>query len=56
MLIRIHQTIGYFTRSILQTRHVADVEVATLPSEPDDFAAEYDGDYLEVVTGEEDDE
>jgi hypothetical protein len=56
MLIRVHQTVGYFTRSILQVRHVVDVPVETLPDEPDDFAAEHDGDYLEVETGEEDDE
>lgn len=54
MLIRVHQTTDYFTRSILQTRPVAEVEVEVFPDDPQDFADRHNGDYLEI--GEEDNE
>ena len=38
MLIQVHQTIGYVTRSVLQARLVAEVEVDSSPDDPQDFA------------------
>lgn len=40
MLIHIHQTTGYLTRSILRIEHVATVEVGTFPDDPQEFADE----------------
>jgi hypothetical protein len=56
MLIHIHQTTDYFTRSILRTRPVTNVEVRAFPDDPQDFADRHDGDYLEVAPGEDDHE
>ena len=56
MLIQVHQTTGYVTRSVLQARHVTQVEAEQFPDNPEDFADKYGGDYLEVVPGEEDHE
>ena len=55
MLIHVYETSTHVTRSVLLARHVAAVEVEAFPDEPQDFADEHDGDYLEVVPGEEDD-
>ncbi len=54
MLIQVHQTTGYVTRSVLQARLVAEVEVETSPDDPQDFADRHGGDYLEVSPGEDD--
>ena len=55
MLIQVHQTTGYITRSVLQARLVAEVEVDSSPEDPQDFADEYGGDYLtHLAPGEED--
>ena len=56
MLIHVHQTTGYVTRSILRARLVAEVEVESYPEDLQDFADEHGGDYLEVAPGEEDHE
>ena len=56
MLIRVYRTIGYLTRSILQARLVAEVEVESSPEDPQDFADQYGGDFIEVAPGEEDHE
>jgi hypothetical protein len=56
MLIQVHQTTGYVTRSVLQARLVAEVEVELFPEDPQDFADEHGGDYLEVAPGDEDHE
>jgi hypothetical protein len=53
MLIQVHQTTGHVTRSILQARPVAEVEVESSPEDHQDFADQYGGDYLEVAPGEE---
>ena len=54
MIVQVRQTTGYFTRSILHTQLVAEVEVKELPEDPQDFADKHGGDYLEL--GDDDDE
>jgi hypothetical protein len=54
MLIHVYQTTGYCTRSILLARPVTEVEVDAFPDDPQDFADQHGGDYLEVAPGEED--
>ena len=54
MLIQVYQTTGYFTRSILLTHPITEVEVEAFPDDPQEFADRYNGDYLEI--GEEDNE
>ena len=54
MLIHIHQTIGYVTRSVLQAQLVAEVEAERFPDDPQDFADRHGGDYLEIAPGEND--
>ena len=56
MLIQVHQTTGYVTRSILRARLVAEVDVESFPEDPQAFADEHGGDYLEVAPGDEDHE
>jgi hypothetical protein len=53
MMLRVYQSTEAVTRSIVLVRHVADVEVSRFPDDPDDFAAEYDGDFLEVAPGDD---
>jgi hypothetical protein len=56
MLIQVHQTMGYVTRSILRGRLVAEVDVESCPEDLHAFADEHGGDYLEVAPGDEDHE
>jgi hypothetical protein len=44
MLIHVHQTTGYVTRSILRARLVAEVEGESYPDDPHEFADEHGGD------------
>jgi len=53
MLIRVYRTIGYLTPSIIHARLVAEVEVESSPEDPQDFADQYGGDFIEVTPGED---
>jgi hypothetical protein len=56
MTIRVYRTAGYLTRSIIRASLVVEVDVESCPNHPEDFADRYDGDFVEVVPGEEDHE
>ena len=53
MMVRIYAHANRVTRSILHAQLVAEVEVEDEPEDPQDFADQYGGDYLEVAPGEE---
>ena len=54
MTIHVYCTTGYLTASIIRARLVAEVEVESPSDNPEDFADQYDGDLIEIATGEED--
>ena len=56
MTVRVYRTAGYLTRSIIRAILVAEVDVESCPNHPEDFADRYDGDFVEVVLGENDHE
>ena len=56
MPVRVYRTAGYLTRSIVRAILVAEVDVESCPNHPEDFADRYDGDFVEVVPGEDDHE
>lgn len=48
MIVRVYRTTGQQTRSIWQAELVAEVETDKYPDDPQEFADEYGGDFIEV--------
>lgn len=53
MLIHVYSTTERIAPSVLLARRTAEVEVDIYPDEPDIFADEYGGDFLDIAPGEE---
>jgi len=49
MTILVYRTAGHYTRSILWAELVAEIETDTLPEDPQGFADEYGGDFIEIA-------
>jgi hypothetical protein len=48
MILRVYRTIRQQTRSVWQAELVVEIEVNRYPEDPQAFADEYDGDFIEV--------
>ena len=54
MRILVYATTRRITRSILGVRLVADVDADQEPEDSDYFAAQYEGDFIDIPSGERD--
>jgi hypothetical protein len=56
MLIRVYASTAHVARSLLRARLIAEVEVDQEPEDPQEFADQYGGDFIEVAPSEASDE
>ncbi len=49
MTLRIYRSVGFFTRSVLQAKLVAEAETDEWPEDEAAFADDYGGDIIEVA-------
>jgi len=49
MTILIYRTVGFCTRSVLRAEQIAAIETDSLPKDPQAFADEHGGDFLEIA-------
>ena len=47
MILRVYRTKATFCRSVLYAEQVAEIEVDKPPEDPQAFADEYDGDFID---------
>jgi hypothetical protein len=53
MILHVYRTTGQQTRSVLRAALVAEIHADTYPEDPQAFADEYGGDFIEIAPSEE---
>ena len=49
MIVQVYQVTGDVSRSVLGATLITEVETDEMPLDPDGFAADYGGDFIEIV-------
>lgn len=49
MTLHIYRSTGFYSRSVLRVELVAEIETDVFPEDPQQFADEYGGDFIEIA-------